>query len=475
MLVGREKELEIFKHALRDDYSHFIAVYGRRRIGKTFLVREAFDYRFTFQHAGLSVGGLAEQIFEFESSIENAGGIRSEKPKNWLEAFEDLKDLIRDSTEKRKVVFLDELSWMDTRNSDLIPALENFWNGWASARRDVILIVCTSATSWMLKKVIHNKGGLFNRLTDRIRLDTFSLAECEKMCLSNGLNCNRDQILQYYMIFGGVPYYWTFLKKGMSVPQNVDQMLFGDNPPLKDEFDYLYASIFKNPDVYIRIIRTLAKKKSGMTREELIKLSGIPNSGDLSRKLDELESCAFIRKFLSYGKKKKDAVYQLMDSFTLFYYHFLEKGVTEEHFWSNQINMPRTNTWKGLAFEMVALRHIPQIKMKLGISGVYTETCSWYSQPDMDTGSPGAQIDLLIVRKDQVINLCEMKYSSAEYIVSKEDDEDMRRKINVLVRNTGTKYAVYPTLVTTFGVVDNSYSLNFQSVIVLDDLFLSMF
>ena len=471
MILGREKELDILKEAALDDRSRFIAVYGRRRIGKTFLIREAFGYRFTFQHAGLSDGGIREQIFAFESSIKDAGGTFSDKAKNWLEAFEDLKELIRLSREERKIIFIDELSWMDTQNSDLIVALENFWNGWASARKDIVLIVSASATSWMINKVIHNKGGLYNRLTDRIGLGSFTLAECEKYVKACKLNLNRDQILQYYMIFGGVPYYWTFLRKGLSIPQNVDRILFDKEAPLKDEFEHLYSSIFRYPETYIRIIKTLGCKKVGMTREELISASGIPNSGNLSKKLEELESCGFIRKYTSYGKKSKAAVYQLIDHFTLFYYQFMEKGVTDPNFWSGQINTSKINSWQGLAYERVVLRHIFQIKKKLGISGIHSEEFSWYSAPDKDKGLPGTQIDLLIARKDRVINLCEAKYSSSEYMVTKKDDENMRRKIAVFAQVTGTRDAIFPILITNVGVIDNSYAMNFQAVIISDDLF----
>ena len=471
MILGREKELNILKKAVLDDSSHFIAVYGRRRIGKTFLIREAFGYRFTFQHAGLSEGGIKEQIFAFESSIKDAGGTFSNKAGNWLEAFEDLKDLIRSSKEERKVIFLDELSWMDTQNSNLIIALENFWNGWASARRDIILIVSASATSWMLNKVIHNKGGLYNRLTDRIALDTFTLAECEQYVKACGINLNRDQILQYYMVFGGVPYYWTFLKKGLSIPQNVDQILFDKDAPLKDEFKHLFSSIFRYPETYIKIIRTLALKRAGMSRDELIAGSGVPNSGNLSKKLDELESCGFIRKYVSYGKKSKNSIYHLIDNFTLFYYQFMEKRVSDPNYWSGRINTPGINAWLGLANERVVLRHVPQIKRKLGISGIGTEEYSWYAAPDKEKGMPGAQIDLLIVRRDRVINLCEIKYSLSEYQMTKKDDEDMRRKISVFTQSTRTRNAIFPTLITNVGLVENSYAMNIQATIILDDLF----
>ncbi|MBR5360745.1 MAG: AAA family ATPase, partial [Lachnospiraceae bacterium] len=242
-MTGREKESELLEGMLRDDKSHFVAVYGRRRIGKTYLIREVFQSRFTFQHAGVYGGDLKEQIFAFEASIKESGGVSNRKTRNWMEAFEDLKDLIRVSTEKRKVVFLDELSWMDTRNSDLMMALESFWNGWASARSDIILIICASATSWMLSKVVHNKGGLYNRLTEQIHLEALSLKDCEDYVRSNNIAFNRSQILQYYMIFGGVPFYWTFIRKGLSLAQNIDNILFAKDAPLKEEYDYLFSSI----------------------------------------------------------------------------------------------------------------------------------------------------------------------------------------------------------------------------------------
>ena len=471
MFIGRKKELQLLHEIQNDDSSHFLAIYGRRRVGKTFLIREAFDYRFAFQHAGLSDGGMKGQIFAFVSSLKDAGYEVKKQPKNWLETFEYLKDLIRKSSEKKKIIFIDELSWMDTPKCDLMVALENFWNGFASARKDIVLIVCASATSWMLSKVVHNKGGLYNRLTEQIHLRIFCLGECEEYVKNSGLAFNRNQILQYYMIFGGVPYYWGFLKKGLSLSQNIDRILFEKDAPLRDEFKYLYASVFKKPENYVKIIEALGTKKVGMTREEIINAAKIPNSGDLTTKLEELESCGFIRKYYAFGMKKKNAVYQLMDCFTLFYFKFLKSQPTDEHFWTNQINTPMVNKWMGLAFERVCMEHIEQIKVKLGISGVLTEVNSWYCKADLDNGVFGSQIDMLIVRKDQVINLCEMKYSQSEYTITEKVDRNIRNKISDLITVSGTKYAIYPTLITTYGLVENSYSQEVQSVVTIDDLF----
>ena len=471
MLLGRKKELEMLKAISYDEQSHFVAVYGRRRVGKTFLIRESYNYRFTFQHAGLSEGGMKEQLFAFTSSIKDTGYKVDKNPKNWLEAFELLKDLVRQSSEKKKIIFIDELSWMDTARSDLMMALENFWNGFASARRDVVLIVCASATSWMLSKVVHNKGGLYNRLTEQIHLQTFALNECEEYVQAAGLVMNREQILQYYMIFGGVPFYWGFLKKGLSLSQNIDEILFAKDAPLQDEYKYLYASVFKNPEAYLKIIEALGTKKAGMTREEIIAAAKLVNSGDLTNKLEELESCGFIRKYYAFGMKKKNTIYQLMDNFTLFYFHFLREKPTDEHYWTNQINTPKVNSWMGLAFERVCLMHIKQIKKKLGISGVLTEENAWYCKPDPDKGVFGSQIDMLIVRKDQVINLCEMKYSGSEYTITEKVHRSINQKIHDFTLVTGTKYAIFPTMVTTYGLVQNSYSDSIQSVVTMENLF----
>ncbi len=471
MLIGREKEKKILENAYKDTYSHFIALYGRRRIGKTFLVRETFDDKIIFQHAGIYEGTYKEQLLAFDSSLKDYGCSIDKKSTCWIDAFNKLKEIIKVSTYKRKVIFLDELSWMDTPRSDLLKALENFWNVFASARKDIILIICSSATSWIVNKVLHNKGGLYNRLTDNIHLDFFSLGECEEYLKANNIILTRNQILDFYMIFGGVPFYWSFIQKGLSVAQNVDDMLFKKGALLKDEFNYLYSSMYKNPELHIKIIDALSSKMMGLTREEIIKATGIINSGDLTKKLSELESCGFIRVYDMYGKDKKGKLYQLIDNYTLFYYQFIKKGVTDNNFWSNQINTPAINTWQGYAFERICLLHINQIKNKLGILGVLTNVNSWSCQSNVELGIHGSQIDLLIVRKDQVINICEMKYANSEYTINKNFDTSLRNKINDFKTITRTKYAIHPTLVTTYGLTENSYFSTIQSLVVLDDLF----
>ncbi len=472
MLIARTEEQKILKAAYADKRSHFIAIYGRRRVGKTFLVRETLGEVFSFSHAGLAIGTTKQQLASFYSSLKEYGLKDYQEPCNWIEAFDLLKLLIKESTTNRKVIFIDELSWMDTKRSDMLVALENFWNGWASARTDIVLIVCASATSWMLNKIVHNKGGLYNRLTDQIALEPFSLHDTEEFLKAKGFIMNRYDILELYMILGGIPFYLEHLKKDKSLAQNIDNLFFAKHAFLKDEFTYLYASLFRNPEDYIKIVTALGTKKIGMSRDELAQVAKVKNSGAFSQKLKELESCGFIRCYNEYGKINRDATIQLIDNFTLFYFKFLEKKPTDEHFWTNNIATPARVAWSGLAFESVCLQHLSQILKALGISGVSSDASAWHCKADANKGLNGSQIDLVISRKDRVINLCEMKYSITEFAVTKSYDENLRNKYSDFLIASKTRNSVHLTLVTTYGLKQNTYSGRFQAVVTSDDLFI---
>lgn len=478
-MVGRTVEKRQLQSLLNEEESQFVAVFGRRRVGKTFLIRESFDYKFTFQHTGLSTNKINKdnrkkiQLEEFAKSLTAAGYLPQKSLSTWYEAFDCLKELITQSQDRKKVIFIDELSWMDTKGGELISALEHFWNGWATARRekDIILIVCASATYWMMDNIVNSKGGLHNRLTGQINLHPFTLSECEEYLKTKNILFNRHQIIQCYMILGGIPYYWSLLKKGKSLPQNIDELFFKNGAPLQDEYNNLYRALFNKPEQYIKIIEALCGINKGITRDEICKETGISSSGQLTRKLKELEDCGFIRKYIPFGAVSKKALYQLVDNYTLFYNRFLKSNSYDENFWKNASNSGEINAWSGIAFEKVCLEHIAQIKNALGISGVQTIVNSWKCDEDPDKGLTGSQIDLLIVRKDQIINVCEMKYSESDYAPNLEFDKAMRRKISDLQRATKTKYAIHSTLVTTYEVVNNSYSGNIQSIITGGDLF----
>ncbi len=467
-LIGRKDEQNDLNSYYTTSKSEFIAVYGRRRVGKTFLIKEFFNNKFDFYLTGLANANTKEQLVNFHASVRKHGKTNYTFAKTWFEAFEQLIHLLENLNVRKKVVFLDELPWLDTRKSGFLSAFEHFWNGWASARKDILLIVCGSATSWMVTKLINNKGGLHNRITRKMYIAPFTLKECEDYLRIHNFSWNRYQIVESYMIFGGVPYYLSLLRKGMSLSQNIDNLLFNNNGALKNEFNNLYASLFINFENHIKVVEALGKKAKGLLRDEILTLTKFSDGGGVSKILDELELCGFIRKYRAFDKKVREGLYQLTDFYTLFYFKFIKKNeYNNANFWSTSIDSPQHRAWSGYAFEQVCLAHINQIKKKLGISGVQCNVASWRSQKS----EPGAQIDLLIERKDQIINLCEIKYSINEFVIDKKTDINIRNKISVFKNEVGTRKAINLTMITTYGVKQNEYAGIVQNEVTIDDLF----
>lgn len=471
MLIGRQEEAMRLQALLKSDKSEFVAVYGRRRIGKTYLIRESYNYRFAFQHTGLYGASTADQLKEFYGSMRSYGLKSTVRPKTWYEAFEQLQEVLNNSGDDKKVIFIDELPWMDTAKSNFISALEHFWNAWASARKDIVLIVCGSATSWIMDKIILNYGGLHNRLTARILLQPFTLKECELFAQAQGLVMSRKDLIEAYMIMGGVPYYWTFLQKGLSLAQNIDRLFFQSSGELYLEFQALYASLFKNATLHVAIVEALGNNKGGLNRQDILDIAKLNDNGVFTKALNELEYCGFVRKYYAVDKKRKQAIYQLIDNYTLFYYQYiLTNAYNDQHFWSSSLASTRHSTWAGIAFERVCMQHVEQIKAALGISGVLTNVYSWQTKPTDEL--PGAQIDLLIDRQDGVINLCEAKFSSTPYVMTQEEELALVRRQAVFVHHTKIAKTVHPILLTTFPPVENVYLRAVQKVITMDQLFM---
>ena len=472
MLIGRKEEKKILQEALEKDESQFIAIYGRRRVGKTYLAKEFFHDGFTFSCAGVYKGKLEDQLEVFSQKLDYYGLKGFEKPKKWMDAFYLLVKLVDRSKEKKKVIFLDELSWFNTRNSGFLKALENLWNSYFALRNDIVLIVCASATSWLIDNVIHNKGGLHNRLTAQINLQPFSLGEVEELVEYQELPLNRKQIIEGYIALGGIPYYWGLLRKDLSLPGNIDFLFAGNEAPLRDENEYLYRSLFDCPEDYLSIVSALSKgKRSGMTRDELLKATKLADNGNFSKRITDLENCGIVRSYLQITNHQNKII-QLMDNFTLFYYKMVKGKTLDEHFFSSSIGSGEYNAWSGLAFERVCLQHAKQIKYALQIGGVKSTLQSLYCKEDPEKGIYGSQIDLLIVRKDEVINLCEMKFSAKPYIVSKEDLEKMEIRKSDLKAVVGDDYSIIPTLVVFPSLYDSANAREFSSVVTGEDLFL---
>lgn len=471
MLIGRKSQKTELQEAFESEYSEFVAVYGRRRVGKTFLIRETFNYHFTFEHAGVANSNMTEQLYAWKSSLNDAGLKNIVTPSNWFDAFDMLKEVIRASSEKKKVIFIDEMPWMDTPKSRFVNALEFFWNSWASARKDILLIICGSATSWIINNIFKNHGGLHNRITHRVFVEPFCLAECEEFMKSRNIALTRYDIIEGYMIMGGVPFYWSLLERGLSLNQNIDKLFFSQNGKLRYEFNELYDSLFRNPDKYINVVTTLAKNKAGMSRNEIVAETKIANNGNFTKIMEDLEHCGFICRYNSFGQNKNNATYRLIDNFTLFYFKFMANNKqNDEAFWTNSYNTSTRYSWVGLAFEKVCFQHVAQIKNALGISGVTSNVCSWSIAPQK-AKDKGAQIDMIIDRADNVINLCEMKFSQHEFEIDKDYDQQLRHKINKFTEATKTNKAIHLTMVTTYGIAHNAYWNLVQKEVTAESLF----
>lgn len=470
-IIGRRKEIQKLESITKNKKSEFLAVYGRRRVGKTFLIREFFDYKFDFQISGLANADTSQQLFNFDTSLRKQSNLIFETTSsNWLIAFQRLIEHLENVSHKeKKVIFFDELPWFDTQSSDFLTAFEHFWNSWASNRKDILLIVCGSAASWMINVLINNSGGLHNRITQKMKIEPFNLQETEEMLVSKSCVLERYQIIQLYMTMGGIPYYLDAIQPDLSAIQNIQQLFFEKSGFLKNEFFNLYRSLFRKYDIYEKIVEVLSMKTVGLQRGDIIKLSGMSSGGTLTKILADLEESGFISSYTSLDSKKKNITYRLSDFYTSFYFKFIKDGKYQgENAWINMLDNPMQRTWQGFTFEQICIDHVGQIKKTLGINGIQSNNTSWKG----GTIEKSAQIDLLIDRRDQVINLCECKFSLDTFVIDKEYSEKLRAKINTFKDATKTKKTVFLTMISTYGVEKNKYAnLLMQNEVTMDDLF----
>lgn len=475
-IIGRKTEIEELERLYHSDRPEFVAVYGRRRVGKTFLIKQALKDRFAFQHTGVSPvdqegskNRMKTQLESFYYSMLNHGLEGFKQPKSWMEAFFQLEQLLQKADDgKRQVVFIDELPWMDTPRSGFLAAFESFWNGWCNGRDNIMLIVCGSATSWILSNLSRSKDGLYGRLTAEIKVSPFTLKETEAYFSHENIEMSRYDIVQSQMVFGGIPYYLGYFRKGYSFESNTDAILFGSKPRLNDEFNRLFSAIFVNAEDCKKIVNLLARRNYGYTREEIANLTGIPYGGGLSDTLSALAESDFIVRYTPYGKGMTEH-YKLIDNFCLFWAKYVEQNHKDSSFMHDNSTSDIMKSWRGVAFEQVCWQHIAPIKHALGISGVKTSVSSMTVKGD--NSQTGAQIDLLIFREDNIVNLCEMKFAGTEYTIDKEEEAKLLNRIELLKKTLSPKQSVHLTLITTYGLVQGMHSGKVQKTIVMDQLF----
>lgn len=470
-IIGRKEQITDLDYYTKSGRAEFIAIYGRRRIGKTYLVRQYFDNKFAFTTSGIIDGSAQEQMSAFVSSMREIG-YKGDLPKDWLWAFHELRTLLEPvvkKSKKRVVIFIDELPCFETAKSGFLRAFSHFWNSWANWEDKIMLIVCGSATSWMADNVINNHGGLYNRLTHQIHLREFTLAETYEYFSKLGYGYSRQMVLQIYMAFGGVPYYLGYFRKGESFAKAVDRLFF-DGGVLRDEFDQMFAALFRQPLPYIQVMRFLATKKSGINRKEIGDGLKKIDNGHLTKILNDLEICDFVRKFYTIGRngklKSSSCFYQLTDFYTIFYFTFHDKAGSIKNYFQKNAGNSVVSAWFGLSFERVVSAHIDKVKKALGIDKIITQHYTWRGEYDGER----VQIDLVIDRADGIIDICEIKYSDTEYRLTQEEYFKIIDRVEIFKRVTGTQKTVHPVLVTVFGTNRGEYSGLIDFKIMLNDL-----
>ena len=477
-LVGRAKEIKELLELYNSGKSEFVAIYGRRRVGKTFLVDECLKGKITFRHAGLSPvdkdnhkNNLKNQLAHFGFSLKLHGMQGVKRPASWMEAFFMLAQYLESKDDgNRQVVFLDELPWLDTPRSGFITAFEGFWNTWACHRDNLMLVVCGSANSWMLNNLVNNHGGLYGRTTYEIKLHPFNLKECEQLFGALNIKMSRYDMVQSYMVMGGIPFYLRYLSKEKSLAQNIDALFFAPGARLRDEYDRLFASVFTAPEEMKRIVEVLSRRSAGYTRKEVIALARLTDSGATSKMLQALVSSDFVQVYVPFGASKREARFKLIDHFCLFYIKFVRnRRELDPEFWTHNVVAPAINTWRGFAFEQVCLNHVTQIKSALSILGVSSTQSQLVIKGDENV--QGTQIDLLICRKDNVVSMCEMKFYNAPFAVSKDYHLKLMHRQNLVIGLLPRHWVVHHVLISAYGVAENEYASDFQSVVTIDDLF----
>jgi predicted AAA+ superfamily ATPase len=461
LLIGRAREKRVLEAALGSSEAELVAVYGRRRVGKTFLIRELFARKIVVEITGIHGASLRVQLHTFAHALAAASGapLPLAPPADWHEAFRSLIAWLpaRLRPEEKSVLFFDEVPWLASRRSGFLAAFEHFWNTWAVRRRDLVVVVCGSASAWMTQNLMRARGGLHNRVTRRIRLEPFDLGETEAYFASRRIELGRYHLLELYIALGGIPHYLRQVERGESSAQTVDRLCFAQEAPLRDEFRTLYASLFEHAERHEQVVRALASKRHGMTRNDVIAAARLSSGGSATKLLDELESSGFIMRTPQFGLPFKDSVYRLIDEFSSFHLAFIDRHRGRgDNVWLTKRGSPAWRAWSGYAFEGVCLKHVAAIKRALGIEAVETTESSWRHRPA--EGESGAQIDLVIDRKDAAINLCEVKFSEAPFTIDKRYAAELRHKRDAFRRATATKKSLITTAITTFGLQDNAHS-----------------
>ena len=483
-LVGRHAEKKRLHELVLSKRAEFIALYGRRRIGKTFLVEQYLGgLSQTFIHiTGQIDADRTRQLEIFQTEIEKKLFDQRRLPPflTWNVAFQQLisglKRRISESPKGIITVFLDEIPWLSTQKSGLLSALDHAWNTELRHISNLKLVVCGSAAAWMIKNIVNAKGGLHNRLTASMRLAPFNLQETEEYLHARGIKLSRREIITLYMAFGGVAYYLDFVRRGQSATQAIGTTCFGSGE-LSSEFDRLFTSLFGDSGDHLKIIRILARRREGLTRDFIVNAMNTSSGGLLSLRLHELIEAGFIDLIVPLGRKIKDAQYRIIDEFVLFALSWIEKAPRGamiprdiENYWTAESSTPSYRSWAGYAFENLCFKHQLEIRRALGIAGIATKVGSWRNHPKSKK-EKGVQIDLVFARADRCFTICEIKYYDVSFRIEKFYAEALGRKRAEFVKEFAKNKHVFTAMICAHGIDPNEYSRELIDHIVTGDAF----
>jgi len=472
-MIGRKVEVQKIHRLLDSRKSEFLAVTGRRRVGKTYLVDTVLRAHYCFSMTGVQNGNMQAQLANFAIKLsEYDGSFQPQSPKNWQYAMLMLKRYLQTlDTSKKQVIFIDELPWVHTRRSQFIAFLAHLWNDYLSKEKHFLLVICGSATSWITQKVINDPGGLHNRVTEIIHLSPFKLSETKAFLQEKRLHFSDQELARIYMTLGGIPFYLESLQKGESFASAIERVCFSPAGLLRNEYHNLYQALFTHADIHQKIVETLSSKPYGIQKIQLQQASGLANSGSFQRALEELLISDFLVEQIPFGKRKRGSYLRLTDEYSVFYHRFIKQQKQYlPGIWQQLAASQPYKSWAGYAFESLCHKHITEIKTALGISAVYAEISSLYVPGSSD--QEGFQVDLIIDRKDDAINLCEIKFHSKAYMINKLNYEQLVAKRERFIAYTETKKQVFLTFITNYGIIKNEYALEIvDAEVQLADLF----
>jgi hypothetical protein len=467
MFVGRKNELRMLNDAYRSGKDELVVLYGRRRIGKSSLVKRFAEkkkayYEFEALEGETTPGQINHFLQQLKKQIDDPI-LDSVRFANWEQVFTYLTEkVINRKSKVKKILFLDELPWMAAGRIRLVSLLKYYWdNHWKS--KHVMLILCGSVASFMVKKVLHSNA-LYGRTTIEILLKGFSPEEAARLLSKKR---SREETLNYQLVFGGVPKYLEQINTSQSFNKNMNTLCFSPHGIMLKEVERIFYSQFREPRTYLKIINLL--KNGIFSLSEISSKTKIPSGGGLKQYLKNLERAEMIRSYIPFDRSgnSKFKKYTLADEFLVFFFKYMGPNLRVIKESSSRrlfetLTQNSFDSWLGFAFERFCLKHAGLLALVMDFADDILLASPYFKKND-----ERFQIDLLYQRADRVITVCEIKHQNIK--IGTNIIPEMQRKCALLKVPRG--YALEKALISLYGP-DNSLKDTgyFHHFVTLDDI-----